>query len=105
MKICMVGAGYVGLVTGAWFAEMGHTVVCVDNDLRKIGMLKKGKIPIYEPGLNELVKKNVRAKRLSFSDSIAKTVPHVELAFIAVGTPPRDDGSAIFRLSSMLRAK
>lgn len=98
VNICMVGAGYVGLVTAACFAEMGHRVVCVDNDKRKINMLKKLKMPIYEEGLEELVKKNVKAGRLFFTDSIKSGMNYKgitpEAVFIAVGTPPREDGSA-----------
>ena len=94
MNIMMIGTGYVGLVSGTCLAEMGHRVVCVDNDRRKIRMLKAGKMPIYEPGLEELVKKNVKAKRLSFAVSIAEHIAGVDAAFIAVGTPPRSDGSA-----------
>lgn len=94
MNICMIGTGYVGLVTGTCFAEIGHKVVCVDNDPRKIGLLKKGEMPIYEPGLEQLVRKNVKAGRLSFSMSIADSVADAQFAFIAVGTPPRSDGSA-----------
>src|SRR3990172_2243532 len=94
MNIAMIGTGYVGLVTGTCFAEMGNHVVCVDNDTRKIALLKKGKMPIYEPGLEELVHKNVKNKRLSFSLSIAESIAQAEIAFIAVGTPPRSDGSA-----------
>src|SRR5437879_3388795 len=94
MNICMVGTGYVGLVTGTCFASMGHKVVCVYNDLRKIGILKKGGMPIYEPGLEHLLRENVKAKRLSFSTSIADSIADAHFAFIAVGTPPRTDGSA-----------
>lgn len=94
MNIVIVGTGYVGLVSGACMAEIGHRVVCVDNDLKKVRMLKKGRMPIYEPGLEELVRRNVKAGRLSFSDSIAKSLDRTDAAFIAVGTPPRSDGSA-----------
>ncbi|OGR89220.1 MAG: UDP-glucose 6-dehydrogenase [Elusimicrobia bacterium RIFCSPLOWO2_01_FULL_60_11] len=94
MNICMIGTGYVGLVTGACFAELGYKVTCVDNDPRKIGMLKIGEMPIYEPGLEKLVRKNVAAKRLFFSMSIADAIQNADFAFIAVGTPPRSDGSA-----------
>jgi len=94
MNICMIGTGYVGLVSGACFAEIGHHVNCVDSDVRKIALLKKGQMPIYEPGLEELVRKNVKLKRLTFSTSIAEGIEKAQFAFIAVGTPPRSDGSA-----------
>ncbi len=98
MNICVVGTGYVGLVTGACLSQAGHRVVCVDSDLRKISMLEKGKIPIYEPGLDEVVAKNKKAGRLFFTRSIAEGMlhkgHHADAAFIAVGTPPRSDGSA-----------
>ncbi|MBI4217628.1 MAG: UDP-glucose/GDP-mannose dehydrogenase family protein, partial [Elusimicrobia bacterium] len=94
MKIAMIGTGYVGLVTGTCFSEMGHTVTCVDNDLNKIRSLKKGHMTIYEPGLEDLVHRNVKSKRLSFSSSIAESIHGAQVAFIAVGTPPRSDGSA-----------
>jgi UDPglucose 6-dehydrogenase len=93
-KICVVGTGYVGLVTGTCLAELGHQVICVDNDKSKINMLKKNKMPIYEPGLEELVKKNVKNKRLSFSTELKVAVKRSKVIFIAVGTPPREDGSA-----------
>ncbi|HUK82713.1 MAG TPA: UDP-glucose/GDP-mannose dehydrogenase family protein [Verrucomicrobiae bacterium] len=93
VRICIVGTGYVGLVTGACFAEVGHHVVCVDNDLKKVELLKAGGIPIYEPGLEELVKKNVDAGRLHFTNDIAEGVTKSEVIFIAVPTPPRADGS------------
>lgn len=92
-KICIVGTGYVGLVTGGCFAEVGHQVVCVDNDLKKVELLRKGGIPIYEPGLEELVKKNVAAGRLRFTGEIADGVENSEVIFIAVPTPPLADGS------------
>lgn len=93
MKLCIIGSGYVGLVSGACFAEVGHTVICVDNNQRKVDMLKAGKIPIYEPGLEELVHQNVAAKRLHFTASIEEGVDNSEVVFIAVPTPPQADGS------------
>jgi UDPglucose 6-dehydrogenase len=93
VKISIVGTGYVGLVTGACFAEVGHHVVCVDNDLKKVETLQRGGIPIYEPGLEEIVKKNVAAKRLRFTGDIADGVKNSDVVFIAVPTPPRADGS------------
>lgn len=93
MEICIIGSGYVGLVSGACFAEVGHSVVCVDNDQRKVDMLLRGEIPIYEPGLEELVQRNVAAKRLRFTNSIEDGVDHSEIVFIAVPTPPQSDGS------------
>lgn len=94
MNICVVGTGYVGLVTGACFAEFGLKVTCVDNDVSKIDMLKAGKIPIYEPGLEEMVGKNVKSGHLSFTTDISGAVQKALVVFIAVGTPPRQDGSA-----------
>jgi UDPglucose 6-dehydrogenase len=93
MKLCIIGSGYVGLVSGACFAEVGHNVICVDNDQRKVDMLKAGKIPIYEPGLEELVTQNVAAKRLHFTASIEEGVDNSDVVFIAVPTPPQPDGS------------
>ena len=92
MKVCMIGSGYVGLVTGTCFADIGHDVICVDNDEKKIDILKKGGIPIYEPGLEELVRKNVKAGRLEFTTSIKEGVEKSLFLFIAVGTPPKDNG-------------
>lgn len=92
MKVCMIGTGYVGLVSGTCLAEIGHEVICVDNDKKKIDILKKGGIPIYEPGLEELIAKNVEAGRLSFTTSIKEGVEKSLFLFIAVGTPPKDDG-------------
>jgi len=93
MKLAIVGTGYVGLVTGTCFAEVGHRVICVDNDANKVKMLQAGGIPIYEPGLEELVKKNVAAGRLSFTTSTAEGVQQSDVIFIAVPTPPQPDGS------------
>jgi len=98
MKIAMVGAGYVGLVTGVCLADFGHDVVCVDNDRTKIAALRRGEIPIYEPGLAELVKTNVAAGRLVFSDDLAAAARAAEVIFVAVGTPSRrGDGHADLR--------
>ena len=94
MKLAVVGTGYVGLVVGACLAENGNEVVCVDNDLRKIRGLKRGKIPIYEPGLNELVVRNQAEQRLRFSTSLNRSVKNAQVIFIAVGTPEGEDGSA-----------
>ncbi len=94
MKIAVVGSGYVGLVAAACLAEMGNTVICVDNDQKKIDGLEKGKLPIYEPGLDVLVERNVRENRLSFSTDTASAVKESRIVFIAVGTPPDEDGSA-----------
>src|SRR6266481_6050089 len=93
MKIAIIGSGYVGLVTGACFAEVGHEVTCVDNDDRKIKALRSGRIPIYEPGLEQLVQRNVAAHRLSFTGSIEEGVDSSQVIFIAVPTPPQADGS------------
>lgn len=97
-NVCVVGSGYVGLVTGACLAEIGHSVVCVDSDKKKLAALKAGKVPIYEPGLDEVFLRNVRAGRLSFAASVAEGMSfkgrRAEVVFIAVGTPPRSDGSA-----------
>jgi len=94
MRIIVVGTGYVGLVTGACFAESGVNVTCVDNNEDKIKRLKTGGIPIYEPGLEAIIKKNVEKKRLSFTTDIRDAIEGSEVIFIAVGTPPGEDGSA-----------
>jgi UDPglucose 6-dehydrogenase len=94
MKLAVVGSGYVGLVTGACFAEMGNEVICVDNNKEKIRMLLDGAIPIYEPGLDDLVKRNSTEGRLSFTTDIKTAVEQSQIIFIAVGTPPDEDGSA-----------
>lgn len=97
MNIAIVGTGYVGLVSGACFAEIGANVTCIDVDEKKIARLVEGEIPIYEPGLDELVKKNVKAGRLKFTTSLAKVLNEQEVVFSAVGTPPDEDGSADLR--------
>ncbi|MFH1259378.1 MAG: UDP-glucose/GDP-mannose dehydrogenase family protein [Elusimicrobiota bacterium] len=94
MKITVVGTGYVGLVTGTCLAELGNKVICLDNDRAKIALLKRGQMPIYERGLEDLVKKNTGLKRLSFSNNLNRGIDEAEVIFIAVGTPPRPDGSA-----------
>lgn len=94
MKICVIGTGYVGLVAGTCFSEMGNTVICVDKDKNKLENLKNGIMPIFEPGLEELIVTNVGEKRLFFSDSISDAVKKSDLCFIAVGTPQCADGSA-----------
>ena len=94
MKITVIGTGYVGLVAGACLADMGNEVICVDNNLDKLRQLEQGIIPIYEPGLDELVKSNVSEKRLTFSSDIDKAVKVSKVCFIAVGTPQSEDGSA-----------
>ena len=93
MKLTLIGTGYVGLVSGTCFAEVGHQVICVDNDSAKVKKLQAGGIPIYEPGLEELVKKNVAAGRLHFTDSTVEGVQKSDVIFIAVPTPPQPDGS------------
>jgi UDPglucose 6-dehydrogenase len=94
LKIAVIGTGYVGLVTGTCLAESGNDVTCVDVDPAKIATLKEGGIPIYEPGLEELVERNARERRLSFTTSIAEAMEGTEVAFIAVGTPPGETGEA-----------
>ena len=94
MDVCVIGSGYVGLVAGACFADSGNDVVCVDIDEEKISDLKKGVIPIYEPGLEELIKRNAQEKRLTFTCDIVDAVKRSTVCFIAVGTPPGEDGSA-----------
>ena len=94
MKLCMIGTGYVGLVSGVCFADLGNEVICVDKDLNKINSLKKGKVPIYEPGLTELVIKNFRNKKLNFSTDLKKSVKESDIIFICVGTPTKKGGSS-----------
>ena len=93
MKICVLGTGYVGLVSAAVFSELGHEVVGLDIDKTKVASLRQGKIPIYEPGLDQLVSKNLDSGRLSFTTSYPEALNHVEVIFICVGTPPKPDGS------------
>src|SRR5260370_6406265 len=97
MRITIFGSGYVGLVTGACLADAGNTVVCVDVDARKIDLLKRGEIPIHEPGLDAVVKRNFDAGRLSFTTDAKAGVDHGQFQIIAVGTPPDEDGSADLR--------
>ena len=94
MKLCMIGTGYVGLVSGVCFADLGNNVICVDKDLKKIDLLSKGKIPIYEPGLTELVNKNYKNKRLKFSSDLKKSIKDSDIIFICVGTPTKKGGSS-----------
>ena len=94
MKVAMIGTGYVGLVSGACFADLGHKVFCVEIDETKIARLRRGEIPIYEPGLDDIVARNVEAGRLSFTADAAEAVPDCDAVFICVGTPPREDGDA-----------
>jgi len=92
MNICVVGTGYVGLVTGAVFADLGNDVVCVDKDRDKVAALKAGRMPIYEPGLEEMVARNAGDSRLSFTSDLGAGIRHADVIFIAVGTPPKDTG-------------
>ena len=108
MKICMIGTGYVGLVSGVCFSDLGNDVICVDNDIKKIDNLKKGIIPIYEPGLEELVIKNYKNKRLAFSSNLDESVKKSDIIFICVGTPTKKNGSAadlsqVFKVAKLIR--
>ena len=89
MKLCMIGSGYVGLVSGVCFSDLGNDVICVDNDLKKIDALTRGIIPIYEPGLEELVIKNTKQNRLRFSTNLKDAVKKSDIIFICVGTPTK----------------
>ena len=93
MKLCMIGTGYVGLVSGACFSDLGNKVICVDKDQNKINNLKKGIIPIYEPGLDEIVKRNFRNKRLFFSSDLNNSIKKSDIIFICVGTPTKKRSS------------
>ena len=92
MKITIIGTGYVGLVSGVLFADLGNNVICVDNDNKKINLLKKGIVPIYEPGLEEILKKNIKSKRIKFTSNISEAIKLSKIIFIAVGTPTAKDG-------------
>ena len=94
MKLCMIGTGYVGLVSGACFSDLGNSVICVDKNLNKINQLKKGKIPIYEPGLEELVIKNIKNKRIKFSNDLESSIKSSDIVFICVGTPTKKSGKS-----------
>ncbi|MEK7304589.1 MAG: nucleotide sugar dehydrogenase, partial [Nitrospirota bacterium] len=94
MHISVIGTGYVGLVTGACFAEFGVNVTCMDNDARRVEKLEKGEVPFFEPGITELVAKGIKEGRLSFTTDVVKAVDKALVIFIAVGTPPKSDGSA-----------
>src|SRR5690348_7917771 len=94
MKLAIIGTGYVGLVAGAGFSDFGNDVTCCDVDAAKIDKLKRGGIPIYEPGLDGLIARNVKAGRISFTTDIAAAIKKSDVVFIAVGTPPAPDGSA-----------
>src|SRR5438067_1096506 len=97
MDLAIIGSGYVGLVTGACFADVGHNVICVDNDLEKIKALQGGKVPIYEPGLEEVIHRNVSAHRLRFTNSIREGVEKAQIIFIAVPTPQQPNGDVDLR--------
>jgi UDPglucose 6-dehydrogenase len=94
MRVGVIGSGYVGLVTGACLAHLNHDVICVDNNSKKINTLRKGHLPIYEPGLQEIIKASVRRRKLKFSTQIRDAVEQSEILFICVSTPPKDDGNA-----------
>jgi len=95
MKLCMIGTGYVGLVSGTCFADIGHTVYCVDKNVSKIEKLKSGKSPIYEPGLDTLIKENYRAKRLFFTTNISEGINKSDIIFICVGTPNKKNSLSV----------
>ena len=110
MKICFIGTGYVGLVSGVCFSDLGNNVICVDKDKDKLSRLENGDIPIFEPGLSELVKKNLSAGRLSFSDDLISSIKKSDIIFIAVGTPTAKDGvsadlSQVFSVAQLISKK
>ena len=94
MKLCMIGTGYVGLVSGVCFSDLGNTVYCVDKDEDKINLLNKGNIPIYEPGLEEILKRNYKQKRLIFTSDLKKAVSNSDIIFICVGTPTKKNNNS-----------
>ena len=94
MKLCMIGTGYVGLVSGVCFSDLGNTVFCVDKDKTKIDLLNSGKVPIYEPGLEEILKKNFKENRLIFTTDIKKAVSNSDVVFICVGTPTKKNSNS-----------
>ena len=109
MRLCMIGTGYVGLVSGACFSDLGNDVICVDKDLKKVADLKRGIIPIYEPGLDELVLKNYKNKRLEFSTDLKNSVSRSDIVFICVGTPTKKNGSGadlsqIYKVAKEIRS-
>ena len=109
MKLCMIGTGYVGLVSGVCFSDLGNDVICVDRDKSKIENLKKGIVPIYEPGLEELVLKNYKNDRLKFSTNLKASIAKSDIIFICVGTPTKKNGSGadlsqIFNVAKEIRS-
>ena len=109
MKLCMIGTGYVGLVSGACFSDLGNDVICVDQNIKKINFLLKGKVPIYEPGLSELVTKNIRNKRLKFSTDLKTSIENSDIIFICVGTPTKRGGgsadlSQVYKVAKQISA-
>jgi len=108
MKLCMIGAGYVGLVSGVCFSDLGNVVYCVDNDKKKIDQLNKGKVPIYEPGLEEILKKNFKQKRLFFTTDLNKAISNSDIVFICVGTPTKKGSNSadlkyVFQVANQLK--
>ena len=95
MKICMIGTGYVGLVSGSCFADLGNKVICVDKDKLKINNLKNSICPIYEPGLDDLLKNNLKAKRLNFTNDLEKAIKESQIIFICVGTPSKKGSNSV----------
>ena len=108
MKLCMIGTGYVGLVSGVCFSDLGNTVYCVDNDIEKINALNKGILPIYEPGLEEILKRNYKQKRLIFTNNLKLAVENSDIIFICVGTPTKKNNNSadlkyVFQVANQLK--